>query len=165
MFCPKCGKGEQTANSFCRQCGEWLPDMNSVNRRGIAKMSPAKSAKLMLIFSIMCAALALAMAIILGATFGGGKDKMIPPIAVVFVFSILIAAWQIVNSVVGFQLYQHFKRGKNNSSETNELAAPATPNALTAADTNQFIRPSVVEHTTERLVPIHNQNEKQKTRI
>ncbi len=27
MFCPKCGTADQIENSYCRNCGEFLPDL------------------------------------------------------------------------------------------------------------------------------------------
>ena len=26
MFCSKCGAADQSADSYCKRCGEWLPD-------------------------------------------------------------------------------------------------------------------------------------------
>ncbi len=35
MFCPRCGKAEQVPESFCRQCGLFLPDLSKPIKREI----------------------------------------------------------------------------------------------------------------------------------
>ena len=30
MFCPKCGSGGQRAESYCKRCGEWLPEADAL---------------------------------------------------------------------------------------------------------------------------------------
>jgi hypothetical protein len=35
MFCPKCGAAEQSVDSFCRSCGIYLPDIESIRKKEI----------------------------------------------------------------------------------------------------------------------------------
>lgn len=35
MFCPKCGADGQTADSYCKRCGQWLPDLTAIRRPGL----------------------------------------------------------------------------------------------------------------------------------
>jgi uncharacterized membrane protein YvbJ len=35
MFCPKCGADDQGAESYCKRCGEWLPDLDAIRRPGL----------------------------------------------------------------------------------------------------------------------------------
>lgn len=157
MFCPKCGKDEQSPNAYCRACGEWLTDVNSIKRGGAAQMSPEKSLRLILTFSVLCAVFALATALVLIITFGGGRGTMIPPIAFAMVFSFIILAWQIVIIVVVAHLLLRLKRHRAETPQSrNQIAEPNVQgNYLPAADTSQFVRPaaSVTENTTDFLEP------------
>ena len=35
MFCPKCGAGGQSAESYCKRCGEWLLDLDAIRGPGL----------------------------------------------------------------------------------------------------------------------------------
>ena len=46
MFCPKCGKSDQKENSYCRQCGEYLPDvLNKKTKFSIGRNTPEEQIK------------------------------------------------------------------------------------------------------------------------
>ena len=36
MYCPRCGKAEQLSETFCRQCGLFLPDLSKAFKRELA---------------------------------------------------------------------------------------------------------------------------------
>ena len=164
MFCQKCGKGEQTPESYCRACGEWLPDLSKRGRRSFGGDSPEESLKIALYLSGITTIVALVLAILLYANYLGEPDvpRLIYATAA---FLLAIAGWQASNFYVGMKLRRNFVRRRAGDSDggTNELKA--APNAaLPAADTSKFVYRtpgSVTENTTELLQPILSKGEKQ----
>jgi hypothetical protein len=155
MFCPKCGKGDQQPNAYCRACGDWLIDMNAAKKSGnTTKMSPEQRAQTMMIFCGLSAAFAIVVAIALLAGFAG-RGGMPRAVGVGIGFSIAVVSWQIVNFLFALQFYRQFKRRKNTAFAPKEFGVRSfANNALPAADTSEIIRPakaSVTEHTTEFL--------------
>lgn len=159
MFCSNCGKGEQTPNAYCRNCGEWLFDVNSLSkrgRRGIFKQTPEKRLRMIFAINLFSAVFALAITFALIKTFA--QNATPPAIAMAIAFSVVIAAWQIVGAITAFQLRREMLR-RRSQPQTNQLDGVHTTNdgALPAADTSQFVRPqraSVTESTTELLEPV-----------
>jgi uncharacterized membrane protein len=163
MFCPKCGKGEQTPNGYCRACGEWLVDVEAVKKSGSTiKMSPGQRAQTMMIFCAMSAVAALVIAIILLVAVVG-EDEMTKSARIAVGFSIALTSWQAINFWFALQFYRQFTRRPNTDLDAKEFARAQSfaENALPAADTSQFAQTSVVENTTELLEPVLRQPKKQ----
>ncbi|MEP6923631.1 MAG: hypothetical protein ABI954_04125 [Pyrinomonadaceae bacterium] len=155
MFCPKCGKGEQIPNAYCRACGEWLPDVNNLSRHGRVKLPPEKRLKITLIFNLLSAIFAIISAIVLITSF---PDDRLPGVAIAIPLCLAITAWQIVGFILTFQLRQDLKRRRQGfQASSNQLnTSESSDNALPPANTSQFVRPfaSVTENTTSLLEPI-----------
>lgn len=161
MFCPKCGKGEQTPNAYCRACGEWLPDISNLHRRGGVKLPPEKRLRIMLVFNLLSAIFALISAIALIASIIG-KDEPSPGVIIGISFCFAITVWQIISFIFTFQLRQELKRRRQGFQGSNNQLGAAKPNdnALPPADTSQLVRPftSVTENTTLQLEQIPNKS-------
>lgn len=150
MFCPKCGKGEQNPNVYCRQCGEWLPDMTRKN----PPRSPQQHIQTSLVISVMTAVTAIALAIALYANYLG-KENVSGLIYLTAAFLIAIAGWQISSFYSAYNVYRQFKRRAANQESQPQQIKSASYNALPEGDTSQFVSPqSVTENTTELLEPI-----------
>jgi hypothetical protein len=68
MFCPKCGKPDQSPETYCRKCGTFLPDFDKASK----KETPAEEhIKINSTFSIMTAVVSLSLAITLYVMFIG----------------------------------------------------------------------------------------------
>ena len=165
MFCQKCGKGEQTPESYCRACGEWLPDLSKRGRKSFGGDSPEESLKISLVLSAMTAIVALVLAVLLYANYLG-KPGVSGLIYATAAFLLAIAGWQASNFYVGLKLRRNFvrRRAGDFAPDANELREGASKAALPAADTSKFVnRPpaSVTENTTELLQPILSKGEKQ----
>jgi hypothetical protein len=63
------------------------------------------------------------------------------------IFCIVISVYQTISFILALSLRMRLKRGK----DQREMDPPHEIAALRAADTSQFIRPSVTEKTTELL--------------
>lgn len=156
MFCPKCGKDEQMPESYCRACGEWLPDLAKRGRKSFGGDSPEESLNISLFLSAITSIAALLLAVWLYAAYFG-KPGVPGIIYVTAAFLLAIAGWQASNFYVGIKLSKNLARRRkgNFADRSNELNnAPQASAGLPAADNSQFVRPtarSVTENTTELL--------------
>lgn len=155
MFCPKCGKGEQSPNAYCRACGEWLPDLTKRGIKSFGGDSPEESLKISLTLSAMTTVVAFILAIMLYINYFG-KPGVSGIIYITAAFLLAIAGWQASNFYVGIKLSRNLarRRSGNFTAQSNELNSASQANtALPSADTSQFVRPaaSVTENTTELL--------------
>lgn len=158
MFCPKCGKDEQMPESYCRQCGEWLPDFAKRGVKSFGGDSPEESLNISLFLSAMSSIVALLLAVWMYATYLG-RPGVPGIIYVTAAFLLAIAGWQASNFYVGWKLSQKLARRRKGdfTAQSNELNDARQANAsLPPADDSQFIRPraSVTENTTELLEPV-----------
>ena len=64
MFCPKCGTPDQKPETFCRQCGIFLPDFDKLKRK---ETPPEEHLSANSILNIMTAVVSGALAILLHA--------------------------------------------------------------------------------------------------
>jgi hypothetical protein len=153
MFCPKCGADNQIPESYCKRCGEWLPDLDAVLRPGLfRKRTREEKIRKMRILEVVSAGLALTAAAIVGSVLAGGTDPQLLFLAVLC--CLIVAVYQIVNFYLGHKLHQSIDQSRTNSTEGIK-GVHGQPQLLSPADTTPFVnRSSVVENTTELLEPI-----------
>lgn len=151
MFCPNCGKSEQRAETFCRQCGVFLPDFDKAKPRAI---SPEQHVTANLWLSVMTAAASLTLAILLYSFFLG---KAGTPVIIYVTAGFLTAmfAWQAQVFWRNLKLRKHFKDRTGNASQTPTeqpaLSAKPANERLPEADFTNHVPISVVEKTTRKL--------------
>ena len=155
MFCPKCGKADQQENSYCRQCGEFLPDLSRKNLLAFGGNTPEEQIQTNLVLNLMSAVVSLVLAVLLYSVFWRRADA--PPIIyIVAAFLIAIGAWQISTFYVGLKLKKSFQKRRASA----EAAAQSSPNQLTdaqpqellpEADFENAVPTSVTENTTRHL--------------
>ena len=91
MFCPNCGKSEQQINTYCRQCGNFLPDFDKLKKREI---SPETHFKANTVLNVMSGIVSLTLAFCFFRFFLGKQNT--PPIIYItggFLFAMF--AWQV----------------------------------------------------------------------
>ena len=166
MFCPKCGKGEQTPDSYCRSCGEFLADFSSKSyliKRLLGGASPEAQIK----FNFAINALTgLAAALLLGFLNGYydslfEKTGEVPPriIYYVYVFLGLVLVWQLLGLVVNSRLLKRLYGEKKQkalpaappAADAKDVAAPKTQRSLEPGHSDPISPDSVTQHTTKRL--------------
>jgi len=154
MYCPKCGKADQSPETYCRQCGSFLPDFEKSVKKPIA---PEEHIKANAVLSAMTIVASLILSTLLFLTFKNYPDTH-PVIYVTAGFLIAIAAWQIQTFWRTMLLRKHFKKPKkqSDSSAANQSAERAfetnpTNSLLPEADFENQIPASVVEKTTRKL--------------
>ena len=152
MFCPVCGVDNQSANAYCKKCGEWLPD---IKRRSssFGGDTPQQNILTGLFFNALSAMAAIFSAIALYGTYLRTGDAKWS-IYLVTAFCLCIAGWQASSFFVGLKLRKRLKEGREDSAAHRELEDNSTP-VLNAADMTSVVgAPSVTEGTTRVLDPV-----------
>ena len=145
MFCPKCGAADQNAESYCKRCGDWLPDVEALTRPGIfRKRSREEKIRKMRVFEAVNAGLSLTSAIVILAVLSGNSDAQL--LFLSLLCCLFVAVYQVVNLYLGQNLHH-----KINQSRMKEMeAAENRVGALNSGDATTFVnQSSVVENTTE----------------
>ena len=147
MFCPNCGAAEQSPETYCRQCGTFLPDLTKPAKR---KVSPEDHIKANSALTLLSAVVSIALAITLYVMFLGREGT---PIIIYITAGFLTAlfAWQVQTFWRTRLLKRHFKKQIPPADAMPTLAAAPTPRSLDAADLSNAIPASVTENTTRTL--------------
>jgi hypothetical protein len=153
MFCPKCGADAQSAESYCKRCGEWLPDIDALVRPGLFR-KPTREDKIrkMRVLEAVSAGLSLISAAIIISILAGGGDTQLLFLAAFC--CLLVAAYQVVNFYLGYKLHQRVDQSR---AGTDVIGAETEKGVrvLRSADATPFVGGhSVIENTTELLEPI-----------
>lgn len=150
MFCPNCGKPDQQENTFCRQCGTFLPDFDKLKKR---ETSPEEHLKIATVLNLMTAIVSISLAIALYAIFLGREDTHVI-IYITAGFLTAMCAWQVQTFWRTLKLKKQFPKRKISSedSESEKISkAEPTKELLNEADFEDFVEASVTENTTKNL--------------
>ena len=149
MFCPKCGKSDQKKNTYCRQCGEFLPDLSKI-KNGHVK-TPKERFKLSMVFNLLSAFMGIGTAVALLIVFGG-REGTHPVIFSAISVLTVISIWQIVSFFNNRDLKKTFIRDAENvENEIKTLEPAQTKKLLDEPDLSDVIPASVTENTTKNL--------------
>lgn len=155
MFCPQCGKSEQEPETYCRQCGIFLPDLT---RRFKREATPEEHLKVNLVLSSMTIVASFTLAVLL-YTILGFRPETHPLVYVAAGFFLAIGGWQIQTLIRTWKLRQQWQRrpkpvieaGSGQSSPPT-FAKRQTARQLGEADFSELTPASVTEGTTKNLV-------------
>ena len=153
IFCARCGAPGQRAESYCRSCGEWLPDPAAAGRRRgrLRRLSPERKQRRMRALELLSAAAALVSGLVTVAVRNGAEqDLLLIPIMLCFA----VVGWQAIAFLMGRSIQG--RRGQVTAEGGPALSPPqvAARSALKPADTTDLVRPpSVTEETTALLDP------------
>jgi hypothetical protein len=160
MFCPKCGKSDQSPETYCRQCGNYLHDYDKPAKK---TTTPEQHLTANTVLSLMTAITSLTLAILLYSIFLGKPDT---PIIIYITAGFLTAmtAWQIQTFWRSLLLRKHFKKQKpesanqlSGSNESQYIPAMPTKELLNEADLTNIVPSSVTENTTKNLIKVRNE--------
>ena len=154
MFCPKCGADDQSAESYCKRCGEWLPDLDALARpRLFRKSTREQKIRKMRILEAISAGLSLTSAAIIISVLAGGGETQLLILAVFCCF--IVAAYQVVNFYLGHKLQQRVEQSRAEGTGEIKSGAAESVRALETGDATPFVGGrSVVEGTTKLLEPL-----------
>ena len=150
MFCPKCGNSEQSPDTYCRQCGTFLPDLS---KPLVSITKPEQHVNANLVLGSMTVVTCLTLAILLYFFFLGLPESP-PVIYVMFGLLIAMAAWHVQTVWRSVLLRKHFnenkKRKESFDSETFIESGDAK-GQLGEANFESFQPASVTDRTTRQL--------------
>lgn len=152
MYCSTCGADSQNINSYCKRCGEWVPDPKTRSRVAFGGETPQQNIFIGLFMNAISSLAALFSGIALYATYLG-SDNAKWSIYVAAAFCLCIAGWQASSFIIGLKLSRRLKKGRE-APHIDEFSAHQEAPALNEADLNSIVRtPSVTEGTTRELQP------------
>ena len=149
MFCPKCGKADQSSETFCRQCGVFLPNLAKLFK---TETPPADHLKSNTVLAVMTILASFTMAALLYIFLRSGLEAH-PVIYASLGIFIAIGAWHVQTLIRTRKLKNQFERQV-------PLAGPPTINVVEARPTGKMLDPadlqdvvpaSVTENTTRNL--------------
>ena len=154
MFCPRCGKAEQVAETYCRQCGLFLPDLSKPVKH---ERPPEEHLKANTVLSVLTIIASFTLSILLYAFFGFRSDTH-PLIYVTAGLLLGMGGWHIQTLVRTRMLAKQWKRRTPLTQIEGALreAQPASLSASTAkfldrSDFADTLPASVTENTTRHL--------------
>ena len=151
MYCPRCGKAEQAPETFCRQCGLFLPDLSKPIKR---ELPPEDHLKANTVLNSLTIIVSFTLSFLLFAIV---PDKH-PLIYVTAGLLIAIGGWHIQTLIRTQKLKKQWKRRVPLTEA--EAGLPETERAFKSASTAKLLdQPdftdtlpaSVTEHTTRHL--------------
>ncbi len=148
MFCPKCGNADQKENTFCRQCGTFLPDFDELQAK---ETLPEEHLKANAALNLMSAIVSMTLAILLYVFFFHRNDTHIL-IYITAGFLIAMFFWQVQTFWRTLLVKKQFpKRNKETIETKPQFQAAKTKELLPEADLSNNIPASVTENTTRHL--------------
>jgi hypothetical protein len=164
MFCPNCGKGDQSVDTYCRSCGEFLPSLSdrfSLISKALGMSTPGRQLGVSLTINLLTGILSFLLLMFLNGYFDALATRTAEPtptiIYVVYLFLGLVAGWQFLSFVINLRLRAKFtgkSGGKAHSgstvNETNPLGGSVI-SSLPEADLGRSAPASVTEDRTRIL--------------
>ncbi len=152
MFCPKCGKADQITETYCRQCGEFLPDFDKKAKK---TLTPEDHIKANTVLNLMSAIVSVSLAIWLYSQYLGKDDTPII-IYVTAGFLIAICGWQVQTFWRTLLLKKHFQKRQIETAmempnQTGRIDSAKTRELLNEADFTNNVPATVIENTTTKL--------------
>ena len=149
MFCPKCGRSDQSPETFCRQCGTFLPDLLKPAKK---ENTPEEHIKVNTVLSLMTVVTCFTLAILLYSMLGFRPQT---PILVYVTAGLLIAmgAWHIQSFIRIRKLKKQWARRapKQTTDDDLDLSGSTSDLLLERADYSDLVSVSVTENTTRNL--------------
>ncbi|HMF56048.1 MAG TPA: hypothetical protein VK619_06790 [Pyrinomonadaceae bacterium] len=166
MFCQKCGAADQTVDSYCKRCGEWLPDPSQIGRRRgkLGARTPEERNRKMRVMEALSALFAIGSLLVIVGVLAGTLNKSV--LVVAADFSIVIVIFQVLNFLIGRSLQTRLKRGRAEEIQAEKhIKEEENIPQLNAADYSSFVPPaSVTENTTEILESVPRAQGKRQSR-
>jgi len=149
MFCPKCGKSEQSPETYCRQCGTFLPDLSKPLKKEI---TPEEHIKVNSVLSLMTVIVCFTLAILLYSMLAFRPDT---PVLIYATAGLLIAmgAWHIQSFIRIRKLKKQWSKRSPNETVGEQLKFEQryVPPALESADFENVVPDSITDRTTREL--------------
>lgn len=153
MYCPNCGKADQKAETYCRQCGEFLPDLSGTNNL-FRIQTPEEQFDITLVLNFLSALSGLIMAILL-IVFHAGMENVHWSVYVSSSILFCISVWQGVSFYNNLMLKRRYNQQKDftevESKSKLNMLENTKRDVLPEADFEDVVPASVTEKTTSDL--------------
>src|SRR3954463_13939169 len=106
MFCPRCGYPDQTEKTYCRRCGNYLPDLTEP-----AVAAPEFHVKTNLVLGLVTVLTSFTIALMVYTFLMGGAQTS-PLIYVMFGLSVAMGTWHVQTTWRWKKLGDHFRELK-----------------------------------------------------
>lgn len=146
MFCPKCGRSDQQSETYCRQCGVFLPNLDKLVKKETA---PEEHLTANTFFSGMTVVVSFVLAALLYSILAFRPDTH----WLVYVtagFLLAIGGWHIQTFVRTRALKKQWKR-RTPSAGVDAVLESTTARSLDPANLENAVPASVTENTTREL--------------
>ena len=157
MYCPRCGKADQVPETFCRQCGLFLPDLSNPLKR---ELPPEDHLKANTVLNLLTIIVSFTLSILLFAVRPGTHPLIYATAGIL----IAIGAWHIQTLIRTQKLKKQWKRRtplseiEPSSRETERaFKSASTAKLLDQANFANTVPASVTENTTRHLVERSNE--------
>jgi len=154
MYCPRCAKADQQPETYCRQCGLFLPDFSKPKKQ----TRPEEHLKANTVLSLMTIVTSLTLSILLWTILGFKPDTH-PLIYTTAGLLLAMSGWQIQTFIRTLMLKQQWKRRSsmkqpegNLDKSQPSLEPVSNAKFLEQGSFNEAIPPRVTENTTKQLV-------------
>ena len=151
MFCPKCGNADQSPESYCRQCGTFLPDLDKKDK---SRNTPEEHVKVNTVLSSLTIVTCFTLSVLL-YTLVAFRENTHPLIYVTASLLLAMGIWHIQTLWRTILLRKYLKKSKPPNDSVLETGA-ATGKLLEEADFENVVPASVTDHTTKHLTDPHN---------
>lgn len=150
MYCPRCGKAEQVAETFCRQCGLFLPDLSKPLKH---ELPPEDHLKANTVLNALTILVSFTLSILLFAIQPGSHPLIYATAGVL----IAIGAWHIQTLIRTQKLKKQWQRRSPLTDVTSPepervFKSASTAKLLDPADFSDVVPVSVTENSTRDLV-------------
>jgi hypothetical protein len=150
MFCPKCGKGEQTSDTYCRNCGEFLADFSnkfSLINKVLGVNTPEKQVNVNLAINLVTSIISFLLLVFLNGYFDGRytrtQESAPPIIYLIYLFLGMVAVWQFLSFIINLNLKSKLS-GRKSGRISTDLSA--NENTISSAEAKEFLPPADVEN-------------------
>jgi hypothetical protein len=154
MYCPRCGRAEQVPDSYCRQCGFYLPDLSKLRKR---ELPPEDHLKANTVLSLLTIITSFTLSILLFVILGF-RSFTHPLIYVTAGLLLGIGGWHTQSLIRTLLQRRQWKR----RAPLAEIQAPLhqaqpafksapTEKLLNEPDFENTVPSSVTENTTRHL--------------
>lgn len=148
MYCPTCGAGDQSAESYCRKCGQWLPDITALaaGTKSKTRGEMIETVRLLQAGSMVLALLAAVISVCVSVGVAGLQILMLAAF-----ICLNIAAYQIGAMYYGYKLRQRMEQAREGAGREIEAGRKAEQLASAGGPVGAYGAGSVAEGTTRDL--------------
>lgn len=146
MFCPKCGTADQTSETYCRQCGTFLPDLDKPVKKPIP---PQQHVTANIVLSAMTIVSCFTLAALL-YTILGFREGTHPLIYVTGGLLLAMGFWHVQTLWRAILLRKHFKKNERVHAALGG-GIPPGGRLLDEANFEKVVPASITDRTAKHL--------------